>query len=77
MGGYLLDRSRVWNLIEQNKLTNQIETGMGTQNRLTAVRGEGESGTGRKTLKGLVKEHICIIHKHRQQCGDGWREKGE
>ena len=27
-------------------------------------------------MKGLVKEHICINHGHRQQCGDSQREWG-
>ena len=27
-------------------------------------------------MKGLVKEHVRIIHGHRQQCGDGQREGG-
>ena len=27
-------------------------------------------------MKGLGKEHICIIHGYQQQCGDG-RGKGE
>ena len=27
-------------------------------------------------MKGLAVEHICITHRHRQQCGDGQR-KGE
>ena len=27
-------------------------------------------------MKGLAKEHICITHRHRQQCGDGQREGG-
>ena len=22
-------------------------------------------------MKGLGKEHICMTHRHRQQCGDG------
>ena len=26
--------------------------------------------------KGSSKEHICIIHRHRQQCGDGQQEGG-
>ena len=30
-----------------------------------------------KERKGLAKEHICITHRHRQQCGDGQREEGE
>ena len=25
-------------------------------------------------VKGLDKEHVCITHRHRQQCGDGQRE---
>ena len=27
-------------------------------------------------MKGLAKEHKCITHGHRQQCGDGQREGG-
>lgn len=27
-------------------------------------------------MKGLSKEHICIIHRHRRQCGDGLRKGG-
>ena len=26
--------------------------------------------------KGLAKEHMCIAHGHREQCGDGQREWG-
>ena len=25
-------------------------------------------------MMGLAKDHICPIHRHRQQCGDGQRE---
>ena len=25
-------------------------------------------------MKGFAKEHICINHRNRQQCGDGQRE---
>ena len=25
-------------------------------------------------MKGLDKEHVCLTHRHRQQCGDGQRE---
>ena len=28
-------------------------------------------GTGWKKGEGLAKEHICITHRHRLQCGDG------
>ena len=28
-------------------------------------------------MKGLVKEHPCITHGHRQQWGDGQREGGQ
>ena len=27
-------------------------------------------------MKGLAKEHICVVHRHIQQCGDGQREGG-
>ena len=29
-----------------------------------------------RKVKGLAKEHVCIIPRHRQQCGDGQREGG-
>ena len=25
-------------------------------------------------MKGVAKDHICVTHRHRQQCGDGQRE---
>ena len=37
----------------------------------------GGGGTGGKRVKGLAKEHICIIRGHRQQCGDSQREVGQ
>ena len=27
-------------------------------------------------MKGLAKAHVCVTHRHRQQCGDGQREGG-
>ena len=27
-------------------------------------------------MKGLTKEHVCMTHRHRQQCGGGQREGG-
>ena len=27
-------------------------------------------------MKGSSKGHICLTHRHRQQCGDGQRERG-
>ena len=27
-------------------------------------------------VKAWARKHICITHRHRQQCGDGWREGG-
>ena len=30
----------------------------------------------RKGYKNTAKEHRCITHRHRQQCGDGRREEG-
>ena len=48
---------------EQNR-----NRGIDTWNRLTTVRGEG--GTGWKKVKELAKEHICITHSYRKQCGD-------
>ena len=43
-----------------------------TWNGLAAVSGEG--GTRWKKVKGLDKEHICMAHRHRQQCDDSPRE---
>ena len=59
---------------EQNKINKQNRIkDIETWNRLTAVRGEGEGGTGWK-MKGLAKEHICMTHGHGQPCGDCLRE---
>ena len=44
--------------------------------RLTAVIKERGGETGGKNVKGLVKEHICVTHRHRQQCGEGQGEGG-
>ena len=30
--------------------------------------------TGWKRVKGLGKEHLCVTHRHRQQCSDSLRE---
>ena len=27
-------------------------------------------------MEGSAKEHVCMTHRHRQQCGDGLREGG-
>ena len=41
--------------------------------QLTAVE-EGGRGDWMKEGEGSAKEHICITHRHRQQCDDGLRE---
>ena len=43
---------------------------MDTWNRMRAARAQGGCGTGRKKVKGLVKEHRRMAQGHRQQCGD-------
>ena len=48
---------------------------MGAWNTLTAVRRLGEGGTGWNKVKEVAKEHVCITHRRRQQCGDGQREE--
>ena len=44
---------------------------METWNRWTAVREEW--GAEGEKVMGSAKEHVCITHSHRQQCGDGQR----
>ena len=62
---------------KQNKLMNKIEAeAWGTWNRLKAVRGERCWGHWMKEVKRLAKQHICMTHRHRQQCGDGQRAGG-
>ena len=63
-----------WNLMNIINLQNR-NRGMYTWNRLTAVIGKGGGGAGWKKVKGLSKEHTCITHRYRQQCGDGQRER--
>ena len=64
----------MWNLMKKNKLMNKIETERHVHRTdWERSEGTGEGGTGWKQLEGLVKEHTCTIHGHRQQCGD--REK--
>ena len=41
---------------------------MDTWTRLTDLRREASGGDQKR----LAKEHICIAHGHRQQCGEGW-----
>ena len=48
---------------------------MDTWNRMTAVRGVGE--TGGKKVEAVAKEHTCITKRPRQQYGDGqWEGEG-
>ena len=48
---------------------------MATWNRLTTVRGEVGRGDWRKG-GGVAEEHVCMTPTHRQQSGEGQREKG-
>ena len=58
---------------EQNKLMGKNRNrGVGTWNRLTAVRRQGAWG---KEGEGSPKAHIFMAHGHRQQWGDGQRER--
>ena len=49
---------------------------MDQRNRLTGVREELGGETEWKKVKGLAKEHACVTHGHRQQCGDGHSGRG-
>ena len=69
---YKLTRS--WNLM--NKVHDEPKGNRpGHRNRLTAVSGEGVRGWMMKG-EGTAREHICMTHGRRQQCGDGLREGG-
>ena len=52
---------------EQNKLTNKIEALLDTEKRLTAVRGEGFEGLGKK---GEEMKQSKQTDSDRQQYGD-------
>lgn len=63
----------MWNLTNQNRLINKVETDArmcGTDRQLS---GEGR-GTGWQKVKGLAREHARRTHGHGQRCGDGQRE---
>ena len=62
----------MWDLM--NKINKQNRNRLiDTENRLTAVRGEGVGGLGEK-VKGLSQK-TATIHRHRQQYGDYLRER--
>lgn len=50
--------------------------GMYAWNRLTGQRVK-EWGSWMKEGEEIAKEHVCIVHRHRQQCGDGLGERDQ
>ena len=61
---------------EQNKLMNKIQTEAWIHGAVEQCKWVGRGGSGWEKMKGLDKEHVCLTHRHRQQCGDGQRDRG-